>query len=1216
MYGTHGSLAMGIKGIGMKKRLFGLKARDKRNLSRYKEDVIDLDEDYDEDYEDEDYPEDDYEDDYPEDDYPEDDYPEDEVEGERYEDDRYEDEDDYPEDDGEYYPEDEVEDERYEDDRYEEEDERYEDEEDYPEEDDYPEDDYPEDEIEGERYVDDRYEGEDDYPEDDYPEDDYEDDDYPEDEDDEEYYPGDAKYDDRRRHGKRDRRDRGESIPARILGFLANTSATERIAAIFAIMILAGGIATASFYVRAMGNRQQIDSFAEVGADLSEETIYGQSGLIAVADAEKARAMAAELVSDDAFIEEEEEEVPDDAENVTIKMTLTSIKSDMKVKFINSQTGKLVANLPLEIEVETPDGSKVTYNDHDQDGIIYKKDITAGVYKITPKALPSGYENYKLEIKTQSLTVKDQVEMKAVDVSNEVKKESQVNAAKEDTAVKTEVESQLQDTVEWVESTKVAVGESTDGTYSYEEVKRDTVPDPASGTMVGVRSWMFLGLTGSSTTSASIGDDETPKSNEPGEGNSKSEDNGGSGNSSEGGNTGGGETPAKKDQIKISVEKTTMTVDETQSVSSSGTSATVTYTSSNDGVVFVSGSTLTAKSAGTATITASADNCESDSVTITVKEKEKVNSKFSVDGNTISVKVGEKTSIGASASSTISYSSQDESIATVSSDGTVTGVKEGSTKITLKAADYDDGTVNVTVSKADDKDMSGYTATMTLKVGGSEKIKLGTPSAVTFKSENDKIATVASDGTVTAVAEGTTNIILSATGYKDAKVAVTVGKADDKTMKVESATALTVKVSEEVQLKVTDPKTVKYETDKKEVATVTEAGLIKGVSVGTANIKITAEGYTPVTVVVTVIAKEGTKVPMKVTKVTLVEGQSVKLASSEDKLAIKLATSNANVAAVSDTTVTGKSVGEATITVSATGYADNTITVSVISKGKTLKDKSGNVLYVKNDDGSYREAVYEDYYKGTKLYLRKAATNFKYTGWQTIDGKTYFFTKDGNYVTGEQVIQGAKYSFGSDGVLAISAGGRGIDVSKWNGNIDWAAVKNSGINFVIIRCGYRGSSEGQLIEDPTFRRNIQGAQNAGIRVGIYFFTQAVNEVEAVEEASMVINLIKGYNISYPVYLDVEASHGRGDGIDPAQRTANIKAFCGTIQNAGYKAGVYANKTWFTSYINTSQITNYKIWLAQYAEAVTYSGSRYDMWQYTSKGRVTGINGFVDMNICY
>ncbi len=192
----------------------------------------------------------------------------------------------------------------------------------------------------------------------------------------------------------------------------------------------------------------------------------------------------------------------------------------------------------------------------------------------------------------------------------------------------------------------------------------------------------------------------------------------------------------------------------------------------------------------------------------------------------------------------------------------------------------------------------------------------------------------------------------------------------------------------------------------------------------------------------------------------------------------------------------------------------------------------------------------------------------------------------------------------------------GIDVSKWNGNIDWNAVKNSGVNFVIIRCGYRGSSGGTLIEDPKFRANIKGAQAAGLRVGVYFFTQAVNEVEAVEEASMVISLCKGYSLSFPVYLDVEGSKGRGDSISVDQRTANIKAFCGTIKNAGYQVGVYANKTWFTSKINTSQITGYKIWLAQYASQVTYTGSRYDMWQYTSKGKVTGISGNVDMNICY
>jgi GH25 family lysozyme M1 (1,4-beta-N-acetylmuramidase) len=97
---------------------------------------------------------------------------------------------------------------------------------------------------------------------------------------------------------------------------------------------------------------------------------------------------------------------------------------------------------------------------------------------------------------------------------------------------------------------------------------------------------------------------------------------------------------------------------------------------------------------------------------------------------------------------------------------------------------------------------------------------------------------------------------------------------------------------------------------------------------------------------------------------------------------------------------------------------------------------------------------------------------------------------------------------------------------------------------------------------------------------------------------------------------VEASNGRGDSISTSQRTANIKAFCGTIQNAGYTAGVYANSTWFTSKINTAQITGYKIWLAQYSAAPTYSRTRYDMWQYSSKGSVAGISGRVDMNISY
>jgi len=115
---------------------------------------------------------------------------------------------------------------------------------------------------------------------------------------------------------------------------------------------------------------------------------------------------------------------------------------------------------------------------------------------------------------------------------------------------------------------------------------------------------------------------------------------------------------------------------------------------------------------------------------------------------------------------------------------------------------------------------------------------------------------------------------------------------------------------------------------------------------------------------------------------------------------------------------------------------------------------------------------------------------------------------------------------------------------------------------------------------------------------------------------MVISLINGYSLSYPVYLDIEKSNGRGDSISNDQRTANIKAFCGTVANAGYSVGVYSNKTWFTEKMNVSQLGSYNIWLAQYKAAMDYSASKVNMWQYTSKGTVSGISGNVDMNIYY
>lgn len=146
------------------------------------------------------------------------------------------------------------------------------------------------------------------------------------------------------------------------------------------------------------------------------------------------------------------------------------------------------------------------------------------------------------------------------------------------------------------------------------------------------------------------------------------------------------------------------------------------------------------------------------------------------------------------------------------------------------------------------------------------------------------------------------------------------------------------------------------------------------------------------------------------------------------------------------------------------------------------------------------------------------------------------------------MISGISYNFGSDGALQQGSGKNGIDVSSHQGNIDWASVKAAGINFAIIRVGYRGSQTGALVEDSCFKKNIQGATANGINVGVYFFTQATTEAEAVEEASMALTLCSGYNLSYPIFVDTENGSGaaRANGLDKGTRTACVAAFCKTI----------------------------------------------------------------------
>ena len=193
----------------------------------------------------------------------------------------------------------------------------------------------------------------------------------------------------------------------------------------------------------------------------------------------------------------------------------------------------------------------------------------------------------------------------------------------------------------------------------------------------------------------------------------------------------------------------------------------------------------------------------------------------------------------------------------------------------------------------------------------------------------------------------------------------------------------------------------------------------------------------------------------------------------------------------------------------------------------------------------------------------------------------------------------------------------GIDVSKWNEEIDWEKVKDAGIEYAIIRCGYRGASSGSLVIDPNFTENIEGAIAADIPVGVYFFTQAATESEAVEEASMVIHLIEEYDVDYPVFLDSESAGGKGraDDLSVEQRTTVHNAFLQTIAAAGYETGVYGSRNWLEKQLDMERLSDYNTWLAEYTEAPGYP-EYYHIWQYTSKGTVPGISTRVDLNLCY
>ena len=280
-----------------------------------------------------------------------------------------------------------------------------------------------------------------------------------------------------------------------------------------------------------------------------------------------------------------------------------------------------------------------------------------------------------------------------------------------------------------------------------------------------------------------------------------------------------------------------------------------------------------------------------------------------------------------------------------------------------------------------------------------------------------------------------------------------------------------------------------------------------------------------------------------------------------------------------------------------------------------LEDAEAQCIDLTDENGFFRWLF--NWLFGTKDKEEEPA----YSGWRTENGKTYYYAQDTNKkVTGLRSIDGKLYYFDANGVKQDNVT-FGIDVSKYQSGLDWNKIKKSGVSFVIIRIGYRGyGAEGKLVKDPMFEEHFTNARNAGLKVGVYFFTQAVNEAEAQEEAEGCNWALNGRTLDYPIFYDTEASTapggtGRADGLGVEDRTKCAIAFCERVKALGYKPGVYASTTWYRKRVNYNTLrSRYTIWNAHYGVSSSPIGC--DLWQGTEKARINGYSGELDANISY
>ena len=207
-----------------------------------------------------------------------------------------------------------------------------------------------------------------------------------------------------------------------------------------------------------------------------------------------------------------------------------------------------------------------------------------------------------------------------------------------------------------------------------------------------------------------------------------------------------------------------------------------------------------------------------------------------------------------------------------------------------------------------------------------------------------------------------------------------------------------------------------------------------------------------------------------------------------------------------------------------------------------------------------------------------------------------------------------KEGYVSSSYIKLNALEKGIDVSKWNGTIDWNSVKNSGIDYVIIRAGY-----GTSTVDPQFKSYIEGAKKAGLKIGVYWFSYATSVEKAKQEAQACLQTLSPYksSINYPVFFDFEyasVDYAKKNGINITKNLVSqmANAFLNTVKSQGYTTGLYTNRNFSNTYYNTDLLNSNNLWIAQYNSTNSF-GKPYSIWQYSESGKIPGISGAVDLN---